>query len=96
MGQYYNQNSPHLLTQMKNGSTLSLYQCRARRNMVASRANLMGYIDRTVATELRVAKNCDVGLFGAPDQDRKFREQMASIQIELSSFKFGQIRSLPG
>jgi hypothetical protein len=54
----------------------------------------MDYIDGTVATELRVAKNCDVGLFGTPDQDRKFREQMASIQVELSSFKFDQIGSL--
>jgi hypothetical protein len=54
----------------------------------------MDYIDRTVATELRVAKNCDVSLFGTLDQDRKFREQMASIQVELSSFKFDQIGSL--
>ena len=55
---------------------------------------LMDYIDGTVATELRVAKIFDVGLFGTPDQDRKFREQMASIQVELSSFKFDQIGSL--
>ncbi|PVH70379.1 hypothetical protein DL98DRAFT_661210 [Cadophora sp. DSE1049] len=55
---------------------------------------LMDYIDGTVATELRVAKNCDVGQFGTPDQDRKFRERMASIQVELSSFKFDQIGSL--
>lgn len=54
----------------------------------------MDYIDGTVATELRVAKNCDVGLFGTPDQDRKFRERMASIQVELSSFKFDRIGSL--
>ena len=54
----------------------------------------MDYIDGTVATELRAAKNCDIGSFGTPDQDRKFREQMASIQVELSSFKFDQIGSL--
>lgn len=54
----------------------------------------MDYIDGTVATDLRVAKNCDVGVFGTPDQDRKFRERMASIQVELSSFKFDRIGSL--
>ena len=51
-------------------------------------------LNGTVATELQAAKNCDGGLFGTPDQDRKFREQMASIQVELSSFKFDQIGSL--
>ncbi|KAH6707915.1 hypothetical protein BKA61DRAFT_739162 [Leptodontidium sp. MPI-SDFR-AT-0119] len=55
---------------------------------------LMDYIDGTVATELRVARNCELGSFGTPSQDRKFREQMASIQVELSSFKFDRIGSL--
>ncbi|KAK3332870.1 hypothetical protein B0T19DRAFT_354543 [Cercophora scortea] len=55
---------------------------------------LMDYIHGTVATELREAKNCDVGMFGTSDQDRKFRKQMAGIQVTLSSFKFDQIGSL--
>ncbi|KND87685.1 hypothetical protein TOPH_07653 [Tolypocladium ophioglossoides CBS 100239] len=54
----------------------------------------MDYINGTVATELRVAKKCDVDLFGTPDQDRKFRQQMAGIQVTLSSFTFDQIGSL--
>ncbi|KAH6624160.1 hypothetical protein B0J18DRAFT_409649 [Chaetomium sp. MPI-SDFR-AT-0129] len=55
---------------------------------------LMDYVHGTVATELREAKDCDVGLFGTSDQDRKFRKQMAEIQVTLSSFKFNQIGSL--
>jgi hypothetical protein len=54
----------------------------------------MDYIHGTVATELREAKKCDAGLFGTSDQDRKFRKQMAGIQVTLSSFKFDQIGSL--
>ena len=54
----------------------------------------MDYIHGTTATELRQAKNCDVGLFGTPSQDRKFREQMADIQVQISSFTFDQIGSL--
>lgn len=55
---------------------------------------LMDYIHGTVATELRVAKNCDVDLFGTLQQDRKFRQQMAGIQVALSVFEFDQIGSL--
>ncbi|KAK3935482.1 hypothetical protein QBC46DRAFT_358193 [Diplogelasinospora grovesii] len=55
---------------------------------------LMDYINGTAATELREARKCDAGLFGTPDQDRKFREQMAGIQVTLSSFTFDQIGSL--
>ncbi|KAI0398956.1 hypothetical protein F4802DRAFT_611243 [Xylaria palmicola] len=55
---------------------------------------LMDYINGTVATELRQAKKCEIGLFGTSDQDRKFRKQMAGIQVTLSSFKFDQIGSL--
>ncbi|MCJ1244536.1 hypothetical protein MMC30_001734 [Trapelia coarctata] len=55
---------------------------------------LMDYINGTVATELQIAKSCDAGLFGTADQDRRFRQQMAGIQVELSSFKFDQIGSL--
>ncbi|KAF5627809.1 kinase-like domain protein [Fusarium tjaetaba] len=55
---------------------------------------LMDYIHGTVATELRDANEYEAGLFGTPDQDRAFRNQMAEIQATLSSFKFSQIRSL--
>ena len=54
----------------------------------------MDYIHGTVASELRVAKTCAPGLFGTPDQDRKFRQQMADIQVELSLFEFNHIGSL--
>ena len=54
----------------------------------------MDYINGTVAKELQEAKNCDAGLFGTPDQDRKFRQQMAGIQVALSSFTYDQIGSL--
>lgn len=55
---------------------------------------LMDYIHGTVAAELRRAKDCDIGLFGTPAQDQKFRQQMADIQVKLSSFTFNQIGSL--
>ena len=55
---------------------------------------LMDYINGTVATELRNTKESVVGMFGTPDQDRKFRQQLAGIQVTLSSFTFDQIGSL--
>ncbi|EXJ80739.1 hypothetical protein A1O3_07023 [Capronia epimyces CBS 606.96] len=64
------------------------------KNEVGAPYILMDYIDGNVATELRAAKNCDVGLFGTLHQDRKFREQMARIQVTLSSFEFDRIGSL--
>lgn len=63
-------------------------------NYVGAPYILMDYIHGTVATELRVAKNCDVDLFGTLQQDRKFRQQMAGIQVALSLFEFDQIGSL--
>jgi hypothetical protein len=63
-------------------------------NDVSAPYILIDYINRAVATELREARKCDAGLFGTPDQDRKFREQMAGIQVTLSSFAFDRIGSL--
>jgi hypothetical protein len=63
-------------------------------NEVGAPYILMNYVHGTVATELQEAKNCERELFGTPDQDRKFREQMASIQATISSFTFSQIGSL--
>src|SRR5436190_17305699 len=53
----------------------------------------MEYIHGTVAAELRRA-NSYGELFGTPEQDRRFRQQMANIHVELSSFHFDKIGSL--
>lgn len=63
-------------------------------NEVGAEYILMDYIHGTVATELREAKECAIGLLGTPDQAREFRKQMAVIQATLSSFKFNIIGSL--
>ncbi|KAK0734101.1 hypothetical protein B0T26DRAFT_760841, partial [Lasiosphaeria miniovina] len=55
---------------------------------------LMGYMDGTAAAELLAAKECELGLYDTPDQDRKFRKDMAAIQATLSSFAFDRIGSL--
>lgn len=54
----------------------------------------MSYINGTCANDLRLMKDCEIDMYGTPDQDRRFREKMASIQVELSSFQFSQIGSL--
>lgn len=54
----------------------------------------MSYINGTVAADLQVAKECAPGIYGTAEQDRKFRERMACIQVELSAFEFTQIGSL--
>lgn len=66
----------------------------SRENNVGAPYILMGYIHGTIATELREAKSCAPQLFGTPDQDRKFREQMARIQATVASFRFPQIGGL--
>ncbi|KAK7432919.1 hypothetical protein QQZ08_000390 [Neonectria magnoliae] len=43
---------------------------------------------------MRLAKNCDFGLYGTPEQDRSFRWEMAGIQAVLATFTFDQIGSL--
>ncbi|KAK5218482.1 hypothetical protein LTR47_011704 [Exophiala xenobiotica] len=68
--------------------------CVDPKNDVGAPYILMDYIPGTVATELRMARNCEVGLFGTFEQDRKFRQQMAGIQVALSSFEFDRIGSL--
>lgn len=54
----------------------------------------MGYVHGTTTRELSEARNCGPCVYGTPRQDRKFKEQMADIQVQLSSFKFDQIGSL--
>ncbi|KAG8674181.1 hypothetical protein FPOAC1_000144 [Fusarium poae] len=55
---------------------------------------LMDYIHGTVAQDLRQELKCARDLYGTPDQDRRFRKQMADIQITLSSLTFDRIGSL--
>ncbi|ATY65232.1 kinase-like domain [Cordyceps militaris] len=52
---------------------------------------LMDYIHGSVASELRVQHGSARGLFGTPEQDRRFREQVARIQATVASFQFPQI-----
>lgn len=54
----------------------------------------MEYIHGSVASELREAKSCAPQMFGTPEQDRKFREQLARIQATIASFRFPYIGSL--
>lgn len=55
---------------------------------------LMDYIHGTVAEELRCARGHEWDQFGTPDQDRKFRQQMAEIQVKLASITFDKIGCL--
>ncbi|KAH7327546.1 hypothetical protein BKA65DRAFT_567073 [Rhexocercosporidium sp. MPI-PUGE-AT-0058] len=57
-------------------------------NKVGAPYVLMDYIHCTVAVDLQVARKCESGFFGTADQDRRFKERMAEIQVELSSFRF--------
>lgn len=54
----------------------------------------MDYIHGTTAAELRERMRCPDELFGTPAQDRAFKQQMARIQAQLSSFSFDSIGSL--
>lgn len=54
----------------------------------------MDYIHGSVASELRDLQDSAPGLFGTPEQDRKFREQLARIQATVASFRFPKIGGL--
>lgn len=54
----------------------------------------MDYIHGNVASEMRLAKDCALGLYGTPEQDWSFRREMAMIQAVLATFTFDQIGSL--
>ena len=54
----------------------------------------MEYIHGTVAEELREMKGCAPLLFGTPEQDQKFRKQMAMVQAQVMSCQFPKIGSL--
>lgn len=63
-------------------------------NEVGAPYALMDHIDGTSANELWKPEECFDGVYGTPDQDRKFKTQMAKIQAELASHKFDKIGSL--
>ncbi|CAG8041892.1 unnamed protein product [Penicillium salamii] len=55
---------------------------------------IMEYIPGTVASELRRQIEAPLSQFGTPEQDQKFRRQMAAIQVEMASLQFDKIGSL--
>ncbi|KAJ5945993.1 hypothetical protein N7454_002832 [Penicillium verhagenii] len=59
-------------------------------NEVGAPYILMDYIHGTTATDLRQKAGCG-RIFGTPIQDRRFKQQMAEIQVQLSSFTFDKI-----
>ncbi|KAJ5919268.1 hypothetical protein N7466_010211 [Penicillium verhagenii] len=59
-------------------------------NEVGAPYILMDYIHGTIAADLR-SQTGDGILFGTPSQDRRFRQQMADIQVQLSSLTFDKI-----
>ena len=70
------------------GHDLSAY------NIVGAPYILMSYIHGTVASEWTAARECGAGVFGTPEQNEGFWQQMASIQVQLASLTFDQIGSL--
>jgi len=54
----------------------------------------MDYIDGLPASTLKQRTDCDVDLYGTPEQDIHFRKQMADIHAELANCVFDQIGSL--
>lgn len=54
----------------------------------------MDYIHGTAASEMRLAKGCALGLYGTPEQDSRFKREIATIQATLKSFTFDRIGSL--
>ncbi|WEW61225.1 hypothetical protein PRK78_006715 [Emydomyces testavorans] len=62
-------------------------------NQVGAPYMIMEYIHGTPAHHLRLAKGGTLR-FGDVEQDRRLSEQMAKIQVELSSFQFDKIGSL--
>lgn len=54
----------------------------------------MDYIHGSVAQDLSCQDDSPYGVFGTPEQDRKFKKQVARIQATLSSFRFPKIGGL--
>lgn len=53
----------------------------------------MSYIHGNPAEELRMARDCEPGLFGTSEQDERFRRGMASIHVQLANLRFDRIGS---
>ncbi|GAB7328950.1 hypothetical protein MBLNU13_g00820t1 [Cladosporium sp. NU13] len=63
-------------------------------NEVGAPYILMQYLHGTTASDLQDAKDCGIGTFGSPEQDRHFWSQMASYHAQLTSITFDKIGSL--
>ncbi|KAI1422021.1 kinase-like domain-containing protein [Xylaria sp. FL1777] len=61
-------------------------------NQVGAPYMLIEYIHGSAADDLRSIKKCEN--FGTPEQDYKFRQQMAKIQAQVLMFQFSKIGSL--
>ena len=55
---------------------------------------LMSYIHGTTASDLRQQKGCDYYTYGTTEQDHKFRQELARIQVQLAALQFNQIGGL--
>ena len=64
------------------------------KNKVGAPFMLMEYINGSTAMELRRRKECAPFVFGTKEQDARFRQQMAKIQIDLARCRFDSIGSL--
>lgn len=63
-------------------------------NQVGAPYMLLEYIHGSAADHLQIIKNSALTMFGTPEQDRKFRRQMAKIQAQVLAFQFPKIGSL--
>jgi hypothetical protein len=63
-------------------------------NTVGAPYIFIEYLHGTVAAELQQAKECGTGIFGSPEQDRRFWAQMAKYHVQLASLTFEKIGSL--
>lgn len=55
---------------------------------------LMEYMHGTAALELQEQRECEAHVFGTAEQDARFWQQMASIQVQLATLTSDQIGSL--
>ncbi|KAJ3573390.1 hypothetical protein NPX13_g4721 [Xylaria arbuscula] len=63
-------------------------------NQIGAPYMLIEYIKGTTAADLSFLQGSEPAMFGTPDQDQKFRQQMAKIQAQMLTFKFPKIGSL--
>ena len=63
-------------------------------NSVGAPYTLMSYVHGSTAAELRNAKGCKWPLMGTAEQNDRFWQRMAEIQVELAACRFSSIGSL--